>query len=242
LAKLRDRVLGDEGASYGVSLLVHVVILAVFAVPVIQHVTRDEPLIASIVEQSAGGGSPFGLPDMVNTELEPAKPLVNTPSQLAIPDLSADESLVVSKALLGTPEGKGGEGTGSGTGIGAGDVGEGMMQFAPKNAVRKGSFAAWTTPVFSHGFQRKFGEPEPKPGDSPRPMQPYWITIQIEVPGDRPRFPIRDLTGEVIGTDGYRQVIPRNTFVLAKDGKLTPLAGKSSVPVIDGFVQFVVMS
>lgn len=239
-AKLRHRLLGDEGASYGISLLVHVVILAIFAVPVIQHVTREEPLIASIVEQSAGGGSPFGLPDMVNTDLEPAKPLANAPAQLAVPDLAADDSLVVSKALLGTPEGEGGEGTGAGAGIGAGDVGNGMMQFVPKNAVRKGSFAAWTTPIFSNGYTRKFGEPEPKPGDSPHPMQPYWITIQIQVPGDRTRFPIRDLIGEVIGTDGYRQVIPRHTFVMDKDGKLVPLAGKTTVPVIEGFVQFVV--
>lgn len=238
--RFRERVFGDEGAAYGVSLLVHLVILAVFAVPVIQHVTRDEPLIASIVEESAGGGSPFGLPDMVNTQLEPARPLVNTPSQLAIPDLAADDSLAVSKALLGTPEGEGGQGTGAGAGIGAGDVGNGMMQFVPKNAVRKGSFAAWTTPVFSNGFQRKFGEPEPKPGDSPRPMQPYWITIQIQVPGDRTRFPIRDLVGEVIGTDGYRNVIPRHTFVLDKEGELVPLVGKQTVPVIEGFVQFVV--
>jgi hypothetical protein len=238
--KLRERLLGDQGASYGVSLLVHVVILAVFAVPVIQHVTREEPLIASIVEESAGGGSPFGLPDMVNTELAPAKPLVNSPAQLAVPDLAADESLAVSKALLGTPEGQGGQGTGTGAGIGAGDVGNGMMQFVPKNAVRKGSFAAWTTPVFSNGYQRKFGEPEPKPGDSPHPMQPYWITIQIQVPGDRTRFPIRDLVGEVIGTDGYRNVIPRHTFVLDKEGQLQPLVGKQTVPVIDGFVQFVV--
>jgi hypothetical protein len=242
-SKLRQRLLGDEGASYGISLLVHLVILAIFAVPVIQHVTRDEPLIASIVEQSAGGGSPFGLPDMdsmVNTELEPPKPLVNSPAHVAVPDLAADDALAVSKAMLGTPEGDGGQGTGAGSGIGAGDVGNGMMQFVPKNAVRKGSFAAWTTPTFSNGYTRKFGEPDPKPGDSPRPMQPYWITIQIQVPGDRTRFPIRDLTGEVIGTDGYRQKIPAHTFVMDKDGKLVPLAGKSTVPVIEGFVQFVV--
>jgi len=231
-AKLRSRLLGDQGAAYGVSLLVHLVILAVFAIPVIQHVTHDEPIIASIVEQSAGGGSPYGLPDMINTELVPAKPLAASPSLLAVPDLAADESLAVSKALLGTPEGEGGQGTGAGAGVG-------IMQFVPKNAVRAGSFAAWTTPVYDNTFPRPFGAPDPKPGDSPQPMQNYWITIQLKVPGDRRRYSINDLTGEVIGTDSYRQKIPRNTFQLTKDGKLVPLPDRL-VPVVDGIVQFVV--
>lgn len=238
--RLRARLLGDHGAAYGVSLLVHLVILAVFAIPVIRHVTQDEPLIASIVEESAGGGSAFGLPDMINTELVPALPQANAPSQLVVPDVLTDDTLTVSKALLGTPEGEGGKGTGAGAGIGAGDVGNGMMQFVPKNAVRAGSFAAWTTPVYDDYYPRPFGAPEPKPGDSPQPMQNYWITIQIKVPGERRKYSVKDLTGEVVGTDGYRQKIPQRTFQLTQDGKLRPLTESGQVPVIDGVVQLVV--
>ncbi|MBL8849178.1 MAG: hypothetical protein JNG89_05820 [Planctomycetaceae bacterium] len=232
--------MSDEWASYSVSLLVHLVILAIFAVPVIRHVTQQEPLIAGIVEDAAGGGSSFGLPEMINTELVPAQPLANAPSQLTVPDFAAENTLAVSKAMLGMPDGDGGQGTGTGAGIGAGEVGNGMMQFVPKNAVKKGSFAAWTTPVFDDYFPRPFGATDPKPGDSPRAMQNYWITIQIKVPGDRRRYSVRDLTGEVIGTDGYSQKLPEHTYRLSEDGKLLPLQNGGQVPVVDGFVQLVV--
>jgi hypothetical protein len=239
----KRRLVGEEGASYGVSLLVHLVILAIFAIPVIRHVTNQGALVAAIVEDSAGGsGSPFGLPDMINTELAPALPMSKpeSPSMLPELDVAATDSLAVSKALLGTPDGKGGEGTGPGAGNGSGEIGNGMMQFVPKNAVRKGSFAAWTTPVYDDFYPRPFGAPDPKPGDSPAAMQNYWITIQIKVPGDRKRYPIRDLIGEVIGTDGYRQAIPKGMFQLSKDGKLKPLLEATQVEVVDGLVQFVV--
>lgn len=239
----RRRLLGEEGASYGVSLLVHLMILAIFAIPVIRHVTRQDPLVAAIVEDSAGGGSPFGLPDMISTELTPALPMSKpvSPSMLPELDVTVSESQAVSQALLGTPEGEGGKGTGAGAGVGSGEIGNGMMQFVPKNAVRKGSFAAWTTPVFDDFYPRPFGAPDPKPGDSPQPMQRYWITIQIKVPGDRKRYSVRDLTGEVIGTDGYRQAIPKGMFQLSKDGKLKPLLEAGQVEVVDGLVQFVVL-
>ena len=237
----RRRLLGEEGASWGVSVLVHLVILAVCAIPVISHVTRNEPLIATVVAEASGGGSPFGLPEMINTELAPALPLANAPLEQATPDLAAVETLAVSKALFGTPQGEGGEGTAAGSGTGAGEVGHGTMQFVPKNAVRAGSFAAWTTPVFDNRFPRPFGAPDPQPGDPPRPLQKYWITIQLKVPEGRRRFPVRDLTGEIIGTDGYTQKIPDHTFELTDEGKLLPLGRRKVVRVVDGVVQFVVV-
>ena len=239
--RVKRRLLGDEGASWGISLLVHLIILAIFAVPVIRHVTRNEPLIATVVAEAAGGGSPLGLPEMINTELAPAVAPVKAASQIAVPDLAADETLAVSKALFGTPDGDGGQGTGKGSGIGPGDVGHGMMQFVPKNAVRAGSFAAWTTPVYDSRFPRPFGAPDPQPGDSPRPLQKYWITIQLEVPEGRKRYSIGDLSGEVIGTDGYRQKIPDGTYSLGEDGKLVPIRSGRRVPVVDGVIQIVVV-
>jgi len=230
---------GEEGASYGVSVLVHLVILAAFAIPVIRHVTRDEPIVAAVIEQSAGGGSEFGLPEMINTELAPAVPM-QAPSHDFVPELAADESLAVSKALFGNPEGTGGKGTGAGAGVGAGEIGNGMMQFVPRNAVRKGSFAAWTTPVYDDYFPRPFGAPDPQPGDSPKSMQNYWITIQVKVPEERRRYSVQDLTGEVIGTDDYHQKIPQQTYRLTEEGKLLPLREGGYVPVVEGIAQFVV--
>lgn len=241
LAAVRRRLTGEEGAAYGVSLLIHLVILAALAIPVIHHVTQAEPIIAAVVEESAGGGSAYGLPAMINTELAvPRTTAADPQSQFALPDLAADDTVAVSQALFGNPDGQGGQGTGSGAGFGAGDVGNGMMQFVPRNAVRAGSFAAWTTPIYNSSFPRPFGAPDPQPGDSPQPGQYYWITIQVKLPGERRRYSIRDLTGEVVGTDGYRQRIPEHTYLLTREGKLAPLHGKTTVPVIEGVVQFVV--
>ena len=78
-----------------------------------------------------------------------------------------------------------GEGTGGGKGDGNGP------QFAmPSKAVTKGSFTVWTVP------------------EDPLPGQNYKIIIQVKLPDRVTRYRRSDLTGTVIGTDGYRQFIP----------------------------------
>ena len=79
---------------------------------------------------------------------------------------------------------------------------------------------------------------DPKPGDSPRPGQPYYITIQIKVPEGRRRFPMSDLAGIIVGTDRYQQRLPQHTYVLDQNGQ--PTRPRGSIPVIDGVVQFLV--
>lgn len=56
----------------------------------------------------------------------------------------------------------------------------------PKTAISKGSFTVWINP------------PKPKPG------QKYTIYIQVKVPKSLKRYPIKDLTGSIVGTDGYK--------------------------------------
>jgi hypothetical protein len=62
----------------------------------------------------------------------------------------------------------------------------------PKNArvFRKGSFSAWTVP------------------DDPKPGQDYNIVILVKLPDRVKRYRASDLSGIVIGTDGYTQAIP----------------------------------
>lgn len=83
---------------------------------------------------------------------------------------------------VGTGDGAG-DGNGEGTAIAVPQVG------VPSYAVRKGSFAAWTEPR------------DPRPGFS------YEIVIQFKLPPDVKTYRGSDLTGMVIGTDGYKQVI-----------------------------------
>jgi hypothetical protein len=98
--------------------------------------------------------------------------------------------------------GSAGKGTGTG---GGGDGGEGMSVGAlkvPSYAVTKGSFSVWTDPK------------DPIPGVS------YNIVIQFRLPSNVKTYRGSDLTGMVIGTDDYRQVIKLNETVPVTDGKV----------------------
>ena len=71
----------------------------------------------------------------------------------------------------------------------------------PSYAVTQGSFSAWTVP------------------EDPEPSQPYVIRIVVRLPGDwnqSAKFRLRDISGMVIGTDGYKQVIRFKTTQLAE--------------------------
>jgi hypothetical protein len=85
----------------------------------------------------------------------------------------------------------------NGTGKGSGEGGEGESMALPavnipKYAVTKGSFSAWTDPK------------DPVPGIS------YEIVIQFRLPSNVKTYRGSDLSGMVIGTDGYKQVIRFN--------------------------------
>lgn len=59
----------------------------------------------------------------------------------------------------------------------------------PSFAITKGSFSVWTEPR------------------DPKPRQNYYIIIHVKLPAGQTIYPSSDLTGEVIGSDGYRLVI-----------------------------------
>jgi hypothetical protein len=228
------RCSGDEGAALGMSLVLHLLLMALLAIVIIGQ-ARSGPIVTTVLPYD--GDDNFVLSEPLDTELTEVE-VDGGLEQFQLPDMLADESRPITDALFA------GAGAGESEGIGAADVAAGVQRFVPKNAVRAGSFTAWTTPTFGHPdrgeyYTRRFGEPDPQPGDSPRPGQPYYITIQIKVPEGRRRFPIRDVTGTITGTDGYQQRLPEHTYVLDRDGKPTRPRG-GSIPVIDGAVQFIV--
>lgn len=231
---------GEDGAGYGISLVVHIVIIAVLAVPVIRHFEGGSGLGVVSSEPFNEGGGGFG--GFLDTELGEPVEVTGSQTMTLVPELNASNTLPIASALFsGSVTGKGGSGSGEGGGSGgSGGLGNGIGSFIPGNAVRKGSFTAWTTPIFGYGYVRRFGEPEPKPGDSPKPGQHYWITIQVKVPKGKEWFPIADLKGTVAGTDGWLQKIPEYTYWRSSNGELLPLRGRTSIPVADGTVQIVV--
>jgi len=60
---------------------------------------------------------------------------------------------------------------------------------APSYAVTKGSFSAWTEPR------------DPEPGKK------YAIVIQVRLPANVKKYRASDLSGVVLGTDSYKQII-----------------------------------
>ena len=59
----------------------------------------------------------------------------------------------------------------------------------PQGAVTKGSFTVWTTPA------------------DPQPFESYTITIEVKLPSNTTSYTAADLTGKVVGTDGYTQAM-----------------------------------
>lgn len=235
--KIVGWIRGEDGAGYGISLIVHLVTIAVLAIPVIRHFDRGSGFATVTSEPFNEGGGGFG--GFVDTELADPVEVGEGQSLTLLPEQMANDALPIANALFsGSGGGKGGGGDGHGAGDGG--FGAGIGPFVPGNAVTKGSFTAWTTPTYGVGYPRRFGEPDPKPGDSPRPGQPYFITIQIKVPADREWYPIADIKGTVVGTDRWVQSIPEYTFWRSNAGELISVKGRTSIPVVDGKVQFLV--
>jgi hypothetical protein len=67
----------------------------------------------------------------------------------------------------------------TGTGVVATDI--------PADAVVQGSFTVWTVPA------------------DPAPAEPYTIMIEVRLPSNAVNYSVQDLSGMVIGTDGYEQ-------------------------------------
>ncbi len=96
-------------------------------------------------------------------------------------------------------------------------------------AVTKGSFTAFTIPA------------------TPEPLKPYRIVIEVRLPGDVNKYRVSDLKGEVIGTDGYKQLLPYDKAMPsasrapAENGREVVLTSSSSIDVIKSRVQIIIV-
>jgi hypothetical protein len=221
----------------GFSLAVHAFLLAVLAVLVVHgaSIRSEEDIV--IDGNLGGGGGNAGLGDPVSLSLEPLLPAAGDAPSMTMATVDAVAAAATSAtrghpfgAADGSPET--GLGGGSGSGFGGGD-GDGFLRL-PRGAVTAGSFAAWTIPqgLDNNGrrIRERGGQPG-EPGESPLEGEVYWIVIRIKLPANRATYTLSDLSGSVIGTDKYKQVIPEGVFVLTKDGRLEkpPRHGKLDV-------------
>ncbi len=191
--QLKRWIVGREGKGFAVSLLFHVVLLLMFSVTVIQGLGDEE--ISTVVSMA----------DEEVLEFEEiADATVEMEEEVVQPELKALQEaseLAQPGVNLGgsISDALGGETSG----------GPGNFKFAmPKSgrAVTKGSFTAWTEP------------------EDPIPNKDYLIIIQIKLPAKMKlnRYPLKDLSGKLVGTDGYEQQIPEDParYLPIKEGRM----------------------
>ncbi|RLS44443.1 MAG: hypothetical protein DWH81_00885 [Planctomycetota bacterium] len=230
---------GPDGSSFTISFVMHAVLLALLAIPIHQSLMQkdDEATLIQVVDGDLSGG-PLG--DIIEEPLVMAQKARGSEEfDITQFDGQATENNLAANALLSDTAGTGGSEDGNSSADVAGAVG-GYLLRAPGNAVKAGKFTAFAQPIVSHGFGDNRREELGKPGDSPGHKQDYYIVIHIKVGSVRRTYPISDLIGSIVGTDGYRQAVPEGMFVLNPEGKPEPLKPDKRIKVIKGVVQLLV--
>ena len=230
---------GPDGSSFTISFVVHAVLLALLAIPIHQSLMKEaeEAPLIMVVDGDALGG-PMG--DIIEEPLVMAQTARGSEEfDITQFDGQAAENNLAANALLSDTAGTAGSEDGNSSADVAGAVG-GYLLRAPGNAVRAGKFTAFAQPIIGHGQGDNSREELGKPGDSPGPQQDYYIVIHIKVGSVRKTYPISDLVGSIVGTDGYRQTVPQGMFVLNPGGAPEPLKADKRIKVTKGVVQLLV--
>ena len=179
--------------SLGVSLFFHLTLLLMLSFFVVQVQKNGRPF-STVVSEANDQGVDLAGADQTKIALPKPeiKPSVSSLLHaVSIKDKSSNEAVsadALSQTLqssldslvrnLDTAEDGGGQQQGLKDGVGFRMPGSG-------NVVRKGSFVAWTVP------------------QDPAPYEDYLIIVQVNVPKRIRNYNGRDLTGFMIGTDGY---------------------------------------
>ena len=187
--RLMKWLAGGAALGYGVSLLVHLLLLSTFSLVII-HLSDAGSNISTTVGISDGEGE-----EVLDTRAfeisagsEPVAEVAPVIEPIAVetPDINLDIATAIAPDLTGAADGAGVDDK---TAPGAGN--DAVFQL-PKGgkAIQQGSFAAWTIPA------------------DPRPGQDYVIVVEVTLPDKTDRYVRSDLAGQLIGTDGYKVKIP----------------------------------
>ncbi len=210
---------------FGSSFVVHGVVLSVLAIWVLDQFSEVRPLST---EWSQSEDETVSLPESLAGELEVASQNVQEANETPRIDTAILEGRenalddALSDALLEYAVETEAKKTTAGNGF----------LTAPKGAkvVQKGSFSVWTVP------------------EDPLPNQEYKIVIQVRLPKVVRRYRVRDLSGLVEGTDGYRQKIPWDPLwkgrpdvaLTVRDGRLVALRKEGFLPIRNRISQLII--
>ena len=221
MQKTIDWLRGVAAESYGASLIVHVVLLFCMSLYIMELYDDNEAVSLTASESNS---LPTEFNEIVALQLDTAGNAEETelPQNQTLPlqtDLVATSDAAIDLAkYAGNGDGQDGEDS------------DGMLFAVPSGGqvVSAGSFSAWTVPK------------DPGPGED------YKIVIMVKVPEKRTLYPISDLSGEVIGTDGFSLEIPFGKFRerygtrIQSRGRLNFPRRNDRVRVVEGNVQIVV--
>ncbi len=228
LAGLLTRWSGVSGtpgvAGFGGSFFLHMLILLVGSALVFEQFRDAQPLSTEWSQEEEG---PVSLPEAAAAELEVAtardeNPRLQQINTALVPGRERALDDALADAMLEYIAEFDSE-TSASTG--------GLLK-APAGArvVRKGSFSVWTVPK------------------DPLPEEEYKIVIQIRLPDNVRRYRATDLSGEVEGTDGYRQKIPwdprwkgrTDVALTIRDGRMVRLRKGGFLPISGRITQLVI--
>ena len=223
---LLQRALGDEGTGYLMSFVLHVIALLILAIPLLPAAIETglpPPIRVARLDDVLHDDAPemieFDIEDLGSppTPLNPTT-IAREKSDLLLPSLLHQETSAAA--------------TSDGQELGQ-DEAMRAARNLPKHAVIAGNFAAWWIPK-----KERYGETV-EAGQLPRVGQDYYITVQLELPKDQKSLRVTDLSGDIIGSDGYKQNIPDRAWIYDGVGKLERVLGHRLLKVTDGHLQIV---
>jgi|GEM_PF-308254 hypothetical protein len=218
-AMLMGWLTDGTAGSFGASVAVHTIIAVALAIVVKESLDKNESISMTLSEADT---MPIHFDEIEDISVDLAGG-----SEVQVPQFQ-DVPLTVDSALNSEVASELMSLAGSGEGDG-GDEGFGFKFKMPDGgkAVSAGSFSAWTVP------------------EDPKPGQDYMIVIRIKTPERSRTYRITDLSGELVGTDGYRLGIPidrshPDKTVTEKGGRLVPVRSSDKLRVVKGHVQIMV--
>ncbi len=172
-------------AGYGLSLLFHALLLLIMSVVIVSDFVQETYIDSSMSEPQDGvvfdsvAELKFDMPDGALSSLDSLETAMNL-------EVLDDAPNPVMQGVEDSVDSLFNDGSN-------GKQGDGGASFlVPDNTkvFAKGSFTAWTVP------------------NDPAPGEDYSIVILVRLPDRVKRYRASDLSGLVVGTDGYRQGIP----------------------------------
>ncbi len=229
-----DQFNGNEGAGYAISFVLHIILLAMLSIPILHSLETDDGF-TTLMENSANEeqvildaplDTLIAMPEEKSSQDQVQQALLD-------PILNSDYNFLPQPKLDNqTTVESDGDGTGSGGEAGGGRVAE------PENAIKAGSFSVWPWPILAGKVNGQIRHGDP--GGFPKVRQDYSIVIRVKTPKTKKFVRLSDFEGTVIGTDGYRQIIPDDAYYFRANGELVKARPTHRLPVIDGTAEILI--